>query len=1348
MSTEPLPTIAQRIADDIEAFDFDAAFAKLADPQGGGALGPVLSGLLRARVQVGLEQRRDAYDTLQQVRGLRELGVPERLEAQLATARVLRLGWWSTDVALDMALAAAEQATRTGRRTLAVEAHLEAAQLFARKRCRDLSQRQIDAAQQLQVDAALVHATRGELAISFDQRPAAKEAFEAALALAEGDGEVAARQGAARLGRLGLARLFTVLGEFDAAREQLLALGDRPPGDLAAHRVTWRLHAAQADWARSAQVLARMLAASPASDPARSLMLEHASALYRAGDLDGAQAAWTKIAASGGGDWAARTAAGLLDKLQAGNTRRTRLQAFPSVTQLRDHCGPASVELCMRFFGTTAEQVAVAREIKHPDGGTPVHKMRRYMDAAGFHTRRVEADLPRLQAILDAGIPVIIEEDYSTTRHVAVAIGYDDRRGILEVQDPMTHEVRETPYEELGKLREFSNHGALVAVPATRTDLIEALDRAGALECAYISTTDRAWAAHDDGSTPTPIAWSTRPSRCTSPTSWRGCCASSVRATATIANAARPTRTRWPRCSARSCGCGPTTSGRSSLGRVRDVQGRTGEALAAFERARDRDPDDPSNWCAIGDCKLALGDRAGAREAFEQALRRDPAHTRSNENLADMAFDAGDNSLAAVLNDCARELAPRNAFNWHVYARILARRDALDDAIASYARAIELRPESTGFAVEHARLLARRGRVDEAIANLETLREQRPDDTFVLMSLADLAFVHGRHDTSLAACARFAEVDPKSATPLAIGGAAKCAKGELEAGLADLRAALSRRPTYAWAHREIGRALLDARRFDEAIAACAAGLGFATGSGESMFRLGDALVCAGHGPDGAGYLRRAARSGALEQAQLDRVAAALHEVEGINPAHEFFNTLGHEQPREVAVARAHVGLLLERIWAPGAANAVLSRLSELAPRDAWVVADGANALMGASLADERRGEVLFRRGDRRRARPCGAAAMVRASPQRARSLRRGARGARALRCDARDHGRSRARVARPATRRRGRGGHRHLVRGPAARAPRATTPPARLPHRPRERPLGASTRAGDRVGERRRRARRRRSAGALGGVALRVSGRARSSRRGGTLRARAGRHGRGTRRARLHRARGRQARARGTAGRALSRQRPQRCLWPHRARAAGRLRRRPRACDRAVAAHEGRESLAHPQREPRAPGARRWRSGGRARARRGSGRRRSHLPRGAAPACAAAGARWRSRGCARRHRARPGVRPARAPRCRAGARRPARRAARRPRRGATLLRGLARPRTPERQRSCDPTGRCGRVGPLILDCCRNCVAPRCDPPAGEPGVPRCQRGTGRRTSDGVCRTQCARNHESPVRSRP
>jgi tetratricopeptide (TPR) repeat protein len=959
MSAEPLPTIGQSILDDIEAFSFQTALSRLADPTDGGALSPVLAGLLRTRAQIGLEKWRTAYDTLQQVKGMGDLATAERLEAQVMTARVLRIGWWSTDYALDLALAAAQQATRTNAVSLAIDAHLEAAILFGRKRCRDLSRKQLAAAAAVGAHAARVHATTGDLAITFDERPAAKDSFAAAIERATAEAEARARAEGERLGRIGLAKLHTVLGEFDSAAEHLAALGDRPHGDIGAKRIAWRLYAAKADWSHSARVLGEIVDASPEGDPARGLMLERASALYRAGDIDGARAAWTKISASGGGDWAARIAARALDRIGSGRTRRARLQAFPSVTQLRNHCGPASVELCMRFFGTTAEQVAVAREIKHPDGGTPVHRMRRYMDAAGFHTRRIEAGLDRLKAILDAGIPVIIEEDYSTSRHVAVAVGYDDRREILEVQDPMTHEVRETGYDELAKLRDFSNHGALVAVPAARADLIARLDEAGAVECEYITKTDQAWEAHEQKREEDAerllaeaialheayeLAWvlrfvRARGRRDQDPNEENDRALSEVldRILALWPD------DEWPQ---------------QFLGRVRDVQGRTGDALAAFERARDRDPDDANNWCSIGDCKLALGDRKGAREAFENALRRDPAHTRSNENLADMAFDDGDTSLASLLNECALELAPDNAFNWHVRGRVLGRAEQLTDAIAAYHRALELRPGSPGFTVERARLLGRAGQVAEAVSSLEALRDQRPGDTWVLMSLADVAYNHDQLDACLAACATFREADAESATPLAIAGAAKCKRGELEAGLVDLKAALSRRPTYAWAHREMAKGLAGAGRWDEAILASAASLGV-TGSAESQWVLGDVLARAGHRQDGAGYLRRAARSGALTDAQLERVAEVIGDLEGAGAVHSFFGSLAEEHPREVAITRAHSRYLLERIWAPGAAVAVLSRLSEMSPQDPCVLANEADDLMSASLDDEARGEVLF-----------------------------------------------------------------------------------------------------------------------------------------------------------------------------------------------------------------------------------------------------------------------------------------------------------------------------------------------------------------------------------------------------
>src|SRR6185436_10117426 len=144
----------------------------------------------------------------------------------------------------------------------------------------------------------------------------------------------------------------------------------------------------------------------------------------------------------------------------------------------RSHCGPASCELYLRYFGVPASQIEIARAIKIPGSGTSVWRMRRFLEQAGLHVRRVEAELPLVKKLIDSQIPVIMEEEYSTTGHVAVAVGYDDVRDILEVQDPMTHEIRETPYEDLEKLREFSNHGALVAVPK---DLVAKLDAAGAV---------------------------------------------------------------------------------------------------------------------------------------------------------------------------------------------------------------------------------------------------------------------------------------------------------------------------------------------------------------------------------------------------------------------------------------------------------------------------------------------------------------------------------------------------------------------------------------------------------------------------------------------------------------------------------------------------------------------------------------------------------------------------------------------------------------------------------------------------------------------------------------------------
>jgi tetratricopeptide (TPR) repeat protein len=952
----PVPGIAQELATLLDRFEGREVLRRLDDPHDGGALSPAIGGILRARALASVERFHEAYKLLGEVRAMRDLGERERIEAQILTARVLRFASPLVDYALELSLAAADAGSRAGTMfaTLRVDAHVEAALLFLRKRCRKLAERELALADGIGVHPERVHAARAELALIFDERTAAKTAFDAAVALG-GDG--------ARRGHLGLARLYTILGEFPRAAQHLQALGSRPAGDIAAKRVRYRLHAAQGQWLEVAAALESILESVPDADGAPSMRLERASAFYKGGDVEKARQAWAAVAESTKEDdaWAARAAARTLAKLEKADAKRTRLVAFPSVAQLRNHCGPASVELCLRFFGVTSDQVEVAREIKHPDGGTPVHRMRAYMERAGFLARRIEADLPKLKAILDAGIPVIIEEDYSTTRHVAVAVGYDDRREILEVQDPMTHEIRETPYEEYDKLREFSNHGALVSVPRNRDDLIAKLDACGALECAYISKTDLAWEAHDrkawdEGDKfcdeavalhePYELAWVYRFVRARD-TFLENRTDENKEALGNVLNRLLELwpNDEWPQ---------------QFLGRVYSIEERWGDALAAFERARDRDPDDANNWCSIGDTQLELGNKEEARKAFEEALKRDPAHVRANENRANASFEAGDLSLAMILNQCALELNPDNAFNYHVNGRILGRKGNARGAAAAYARALERVPGSQYFSVERARYLAKAGSVADALTSLRKLVDADEKDTYVAVQLADLAYEHGEFDVCIETCKLIETRDAKTATPKAIGGAARCKRGDLEGGVPLLREAIKIRPTYAWAYREMGRAFTRAGRHDEALTACAAAVGLGGGT-LATFHLAEALAHAGHNEDALNYYRRAANNGDLGEAELDRVAAAFREIEGAGSAHHFFGHLAEHFPRDPAILRAHARLLLETMWYPGTAAPVLSKLSELSPDDPFVLAKAGDDFMDQSIDAEVRGEELLRR---------------------------------------------------------------------------------------------------------------------------------------------------------------------------------------------------------------------------------------------------------------------------------------------------------------------------------------------------------------------------------------------------
>lgn len=945
----------RKTASHLDAFENEAALAVIDAALAAKSGAPPASATLqRVRALFGLERFQLAESSASTV--LRDASATplEVAQSKELIARVLSRWGIDLDYAIDFARTAATFASRPNAldRDLLVRARSSAAVAFGRKRVRGAALAELEAARKVLGDDAALLAVEAWLALEFDDRTRARDLYAQCAAM----GPVGER-----FGRIGLARVARLHGDFDLAHQELDRLGVPPRGDMPQLHERAMTFAAQGRWTEAASAYDAIVNASPFADAVRWTRNQTARSLLKAGQRDEAVRIYEALASSGD-DAVGKTARRNLERLAAAGARdakKSRLQSFPSVAQLRDHCGPASCELYLQHFGIPADQVEIARSIKKPGSGTPVYAMREFLENAGLQVRRVEADLPRMKWIIDQGIPLIIEEEYSTTRHVAVAIGYDDEREILEVQDPMTHELRETHYEDLPRLLALANNGAIIAFAKDDETRRAAFDAAGVTEAAYIALTDQAWKAvdekrHDDASAlcaqaiairkDYELAWMCKfelarieHDKAKSDATARG-----------VQNVLDEILAIWP----------DDEWPQQYVGSTLFELGRYSESMRAYSKARDRDKADANNWAMIGECMIALGGDDPSRPLYE-ALRLMPWHRRANENLADILEQRNEVGRARALNDAARELSPTNPFNFEVQARLLEKANETAAALAAYEKAMEVDPKRGHSRSRSARLLAMLGCVEDAVTRMRPLIESNPDNHGYRIDLADLLYAHGRPDLAVAECEAILAKDEKVTSAHAILGAALAATGKLDDGIASMRKALRANPAYSWVYAEMAKHLLAQGRAAEAAESAAAATGIA-GNDSNRFLLAMALADAGAVRDAAGRLRYLMENSNLSESELVRATGVLLRDDSLGSAHDLFGRLAKKRENDVRVIRAHVHLLLERGYFPRAAKGLLEKLEELLPSDPLVAMQRGSRLLGKNLASEAEGEALLR----------------------------------------------------------------------------------------------------------------------------------------------------------------------------------------------------------------------------------------------------------------------------------------------------------------------------------------------------------------------------------------------------
>jgi hypothetical protein len=169
----------------------------------------------------------------------------------------------------------------------------------------------------------------------------------------------------------------------------------------------------------------------------------------------------------------------------------------PAYDEVRDkqdwnNCGPATLALYLRFFGWDGDQFDISSVIKptRDDRNVNVEELVYYVrtETGWLNAEfRVGGDIDTLKRVIAAGIPVMIEETFTTDRqywpeddrwsgHYLLITGYDDSVNEFTVHDSEKGPNQRMGYKDLDNNWQSFNHVyIMVYLPENEDDLKRAL---------------------------------------------------------------------------------------------------------------------------------------------------------------------------------------------------------------------------------------------------------------------------------------------------------------------------------------------------------------------------------------------------------------------------------------------------------------------------------------------------------------------------------------------------------------------------------------------------------------------------------------------------------------------------------------------------------------------------------------------------------------------------------------------------------------------------------------------------------------------------------------------------------
>jgi Flp pilus assembly protein TadD len=162
-------------------------------------------------------------------------------------------------------------------------------------------------------------------------------------------------------------------------------------------------------------------------------------------------------------------------------------------------------------------------------------------------------------------------------------------------------------------------------------------------------------------------------------------------------------------------------------GTALDMLRKYDEAIQAFDRAIEINPQDADAWYEKGWNLGELGKHEEAIEALDEAIRLDPNYASAWEDKGWNLGELGKHEEAIQALDKAIDIDPQYAYAWLIRGRVLYNQGKYDEAIQAYDKAIEINSQDADAWYGKTLALDEQGKHDEANRTYDKAIEINPE---------------------------------------------------------------------------------------------------------------------------------------------------------------------------------------------------------------------------------------------------------------------------------------------------------------------------------------------------------------------------------------------------------------------------------------------------------------------------------------------------------------------------------------------------------------------------------------------------------------------------------------------